>query len=70
LAEVFRICHIGKIKANQAKMFDARVALVDIVDRVPNTYNTNEGWVVKKMRLQYVNRIIAILLIIYPKDKV
>jgi hypothetical protein len=31
-------------------MSDAKVALVDIDDRVPDTYNTNEGWVVKKMR--------------------
>jgi hypothetical protein len=46
-------------------MLDAKVALADIVDRVPNTYNTNEGWVVKKMRLEYVNRITTILPIIY-----
>jgi hypothetical protein len=31
-------------------MLDGRVALVDIADRIPDTYNTNEGWVVKKMR--------------------
>jgi hypothetical protein len=31
-------------------MSNAIVAIVDIVDRVPNTYNTNEGWVVKKMK--------------------
>jgi hypothetical protein len=29
-------------------MFDAKVTLVDIINRVLNTYNTNEGWVVKK----------------------
>jgi hypothetical protein len=51
-------------------MSNAKVALVDIIDKVPNTYNTNEGWVVKKMRLEYVNRIVAILPIIYQKDKV
>jgi hypothetical protein len=28
-------------------MSNARVALINIVDKVPNTYNTNEGWVVK-----------------------
>jgi hypothetical protein len=33
-------------------MYDARVALAYIIDRVPNSYNTNEGWVVKKMRLE------------------
>ncbi len=32
-------------------MSDARITLVDIVDRVPDTYNTNERWIVKKMRL-------------------
>jgi hypothetical protein len=31
-------------------MSDARVALANIVDRVPNTYNIIERWVVKKMR--------------------
>jgi hypothetical protein len=31
-------------------MFDVKVALADIVDKVPNTYNTNERWVIKKMR--------------------
>jgi hypothetical protein len=46
-------------------MSNARVALVDIANKVPNTYNTNEGWVVKKMRLEYANRIVAILPIIY-----
>jgi hypothetical protein len=25
-------------------MFNARVALVDITNKVFNTYNTNEGW--------------------------
>jgi hypothetical protein len=51
-------------------MLDARVALADITDKVPNTYNTNERWVVKKMKLKYVNRIPTILPIIYQKDKV
>jgi hypothetical protein len=31
-------------------MFDARVILADIANRVLDTYNTNERWVVKKMR--------------------
>jgi hypothetical protein len=52
------------------KMSNARMALTDIADKVPNTYNTNEGWIVKKMRSEYANRIIAIMLIIYQKDKV
>jgi hypothetical protein len=51
-------------------MFDAKVALANIVDRVLDTYNTNERWVVKKMRSKYANRIVAILPIIYWKDKV
>ncbi len=43
LAEVFWICHKGKTKANQKEMFVARVALVEIADRIPKTYNTNDG---------------------------
>jgi hypothetical protein len=31
-------------------MFDAKVMLADIADKVPDTYNNKEGWVVKKMR--------------------
>jgi hypothetical protein len=27
-------------------MLNAKVTIVDIVDRVPNIYNTNERWVV------------------------
>jgi hypothetical protein len=61
LAKVFRICHIGEAKANQAKMFNAKVALAEITDKVPDTYNTNEGWIMKKMRLEYVNKIVAIV---------
>jgi hypothetical protein len=41
---------------DDAKMSNAKVALANIADRVLNTYNTNEGWVVKKMRLEYVNK--------------
>jgi hypothetical protein len=51
-------------------MSNAIITLEEIANRVPNTYNTNEGWVVKKMRLEYVNRIVTILPIIYQKDKV
>ncbi len=51
-------------------MSNAKVTLKDIKDRVLDTYNTNERWVVKKMRSEYANRIVAILLIIYQKDKV
>jgi hypothetical protein len=46
-------------------MSNARVVLEDIANQVPNTYNTNEGWVVKKMKPKYVNRIATILPIIY-----
>jgi hypothetical protein len=46
-------------------MFDVRVTLVEITNKIPNIYNTNEGWVVEKMRSKYVNRIVAILPIIY-----
>jgi hypothetical protein len=46
-------------------MSNVRVAFANIIDRVPNTYNINERWFVKKMRSKNVNRIIAILLIIY-----
>jgi hypothetical protein len=31
-------------------MFDAKVTLVEIANIVLDTYNTNEGWVVKKMK--------------------
>ncbi len=51
-------------------MLDVRVALANIVDRVLDIYNTNEGRVVKKMRLKYVNIIIAIFSIIYQNNKV
>jgi hypothetical protein len=51
-------------------MLDAKVALTNIVDMVLDSYNTNEGWVVKKMKPQYVNRITTILPNIYQKDKV
>jgi hypothetical protein len=50
-------------------MSNAKVAPVNIVNRVPDTYNTNECWVVKKMKLEYVNKIATILPIIYKKDK-
>jgi hypothetical protein len=48
-------------------MLNAKVALADIANRIPDTYNTNERWVVKKMRSEYANRIVAILPIIYQK---
>ncbi len=51
-------------------MFNAKVALVDIIDRVLYIYNINERWVVKKMRSEYANRIATILPIIHQKDKV
>ncbi len=70
LAEVFKICHTGEIEADQAKMSNARVALTEITHRIFDTYNTNAGWVVKKMRSKYANKITTILPIIYQKDKV
>jgi hypothetical protein len=51
-------------------MLCAIVALIDIANKAPNTYNINEGWVVNKMRSKYGNKIAAILSIIYQKDKV
>jgi len=39
-------------------MSDAKVTLADIVNRVPDTYNTNERWVMKKTKLKYVNKIV------------
>ncbi len=51
-------------------MFDAKVTLVKITNKILNIYNTNERWVLKKMRSEYANRAIAILPIIYQKDKV
>ncbi len=70
MVEVFRIFHTRETKVDQAEMFNAIVALVDITNGVLDTYNTNEGWVEKKMRSKYANRIVAILLIVYQKDKV
>jgi hypothetical protein len=70
LVEVFKNYHIGEIEVDQVEMSNARITLVDIVDKVPNTYNTNEGWVVKKMKLEYANRIVVIFPIIYQKNNV
>jgi hypothetical protein len=57
LVEVFKIYHTGEIKANQVEMLNDRVTLADIANKVLNIYNTNEGWVVKKMRSEYATRI-------------
>ncbi len=70
LVEVFRIYHTIEMEVDQVEMSDVRITLADITNRVLNTYNTNERWVVKKMRSKYVNRIFSILLIIYQNDKV
>jgi hypothetical protein len=59
-----------KTKVDKVKMFNAKVALAEITYRVFDTYNTNKGWVVKKMRSKYANIIAAIWPIIYQKDKV
>ncbi len=37
-------------------MSNTIVVLADIADRVLDIYNTNERWVVKKMKPKYVNR--------------
>jgi hypothetical protein len=70
LAKVFRIYHTREIEADWAEMSNVRITLVEITNIIPNTYNSNEGWVVKKMRSKYANRIATILPIIYHKDKV
>ncbi len=67
MVEVLKICHIGEIKVDYTKMSNCRIALVDITNKVPNSYNINEGWIVKKMKPKYVNRIVTILPIIYQK---
>ncbi len=69
LVEVLNFFHTSETKANHAEMLDVRVAMVNIADKVLDTYNTNEGWVVKKMKPEYVNRIVVILPIIYQKYK-
>jgi hypothetical protein len=65
LAKILKIYHARKRKANRAEISDARIAFTNIVDKVLDIYNTNEGWVVKKMRSKYVNKIATILPIIY-----
>ncbi len=61
MVEVFEIYHTRETKVDEdVEMLDARVTLLDIADRVQDTYNTNEGWVVKKMKLKHVNRIAVI----------
>ncbi len=51
-------------------MSNAIVALANITNRVLETYHTNEGRVVKKMKSKYANRIVAIMPIIFQEDKV
>jgi hypothetical protein len=51
-------------------MSNAKIVIIDIADKVPCTYDTNERWVVEKIKPKYVNRIVAILSIIYQKDMV
>ncbi len=43
LVEVKKKFHTREIKADHAEMFDARVILGDIANRVLDTYNSNEG---------------------------
>jgi hypothetical protein len=54
LAEVF-FYHTRETKADSIEMSNVIITLVDIVDRILDIYNTNEGWVVKKMKSKYVN---------------
>jgi hypothetical protein len=65
LVEVLKNFHTRETEIDQAKISNAIARLAYTSNRVPNIYNTNEGWVVKKMRLEYANRIVVILLIIY-----
>jgi hypothetical protein len=48
LVEVFKICHIGKTKVDHVEIFDAKVTLAGIADKVLDIYNTNERWTVEK----------------------
>jgi hypothetical protein len=50
LLEVFRIYHTREIEVDRAKMSNVRITLVDIANKILDTYNTNEEWVVKKMK--------------------
>ncbi len=46
LAKVLKNCHISETEVDKAKLSNARIIVVNIPNRVPNTYNTNEKWVV------------------------
>jgi hypothetical protein len=59
-----------KERNKPGKKYNARITLVEIVDKFIDIYNTNEMGVLKKMRSEYANIIVAILPIIYQKDKV
>jgi hypothetical protein len=50
LVEVLKIYHTRETKVDQVEMLNVGVALVNIANRFPDTYNTNERWVVMKMR--------------------
>jgi hypothetical protein len=43
LSKVSKIYHIGKIEADKVEMFDVKVALGNITNKVCAIYNTNEG---------------------------
>jgi hypothetical protein len=51
-------------------MSNVRVALTNIINKVRNSCNTNDRWVVKKMKQECVNRIVTILPFIYQKNMV
>jgi len=50
-------------------MSNVRITFAEIANRVLEIYNTNKRLVVKKMRSKHANIIVAILQIIYQKDK-
>ncbi len=52
LAKVLKFCHTREIEVDQVEMFDARITLAYIPDGVLDIYNTNEGWVMKNIRLE------------------
>ncbi len=64
LTKVLKFCHTWETKANLAEMSNVKIVLTNIANKVPCTYNTNEGWVFEKIKPEYVNRITTIIPII------
>jgi len=50
-------------------MSDVKVALANIIDKVPNTYNTNERWVVKKIKSKYAHKLLQFCPLSILKNK-